>query len=172
MKEITTARLSLSAFLHEDAPFIIELLNSPGWLRFIGDRQVKSTVDAIAYLDNGPLKSYQEHGFGIMRVALRATGEPIGMCGLLKREDLDTPDIGFAFFSRYEGQGFAHEAASSVIQHARTELGLTRLSAIVQPDNTRSVTLLKKLGFQFEKAILFGPKREALDLYRLPSLRP
>lgn len=172
MDTLGTARLSLAPFGHADAAFIVALLNSPGWLQFIGDRHVRSTEDAIAYLDNGPLKSYQQHGFGLMRVSLQDSGEPIGMCGLLKREELDTPDIGFAFFSRFEGQGFAHEAATAVIQHARDVLGLAELSAVVQSNNTRSVTLLQKLGFRFEKPILFGPKREALDLYRMSLPRP
>ncbi len=171
MYTLGTARLSLAPFGHADAAFIVALLNSPGWLQFIGDRNVRSTEDAIAYLDNGPLKSYQLHGFGLMRVSLLSSGEPIGMCGLLKREELDTPDIGFAFFNRFEGQGFAYEAATAVIQHARDVLGLAELSAVVQSNNTRSVTLLKKLGFQFAQSILFGVKREELDLYRLPLLR-
>jgi ribosomal-protein-alanine N-acetyltransferase len=159
-------RLRITPFTPADADFIVMLLNSPGWLQYIGDRHVHAAEDAIGYLEGGPMKSYRENGFGLMRVSLRETGQPIGMCGLLKRPDLDSPDIGFAFLPEFEGKGYASEAVSAVLDHARTVLRLPRLAAIVQADNERSIRLLKKHGFAFEKQIVYGPKQETLDLYR------
>lgn len=170
-KELVTSRLVLARFVHEDAAFIVTLLNSPGWLKYIGDRHVHTPTDAVAYLDQGPMKSYRENGFGLLRVSLRENGQPIGMCGLLKRPDLDTPDIGFAFLPDFEGKGYASEAVAAVLEHARTEWHLPRLSAIVQANNTRSITLLKKFGFALERQIIYGPKQELLDLYRLGNSR-
>lgn len=162
-----SARLLIAPFTPADADFIVTLLNSPGWLQYIGDRNVHSAKDAMRYLEEGPLKSYRENGFGLLRVSLKENGQPMGMCGLLKRPELDTPDVGFAFLPEFEGKGYASEAVSAVLDHARTVLRLPRLAAIVQPDNERSIRLLKKHGFVFEKQIIYGPKQEALDLYRL-----
>jgi ribosomal-protein-alanine N-acetyltransferase len=167
IQEVRTDRLLLGPFVHEDAAFIISLLNSPGWLKYIGDRHVHTPDDAVAYLNNGPLKSYRENGFGLLRVSLRESGKPIGMCGLLKREELDSPDLGFAFLPDFEGYGFASEAAAAVIDQVRTVLRLPRIAAIVQNDNLRSITLLKKNGFAFEKQVVLGPKQEVLDFYGL-----
>lgn len=167
MQVPTATRIALRPLTYEDAPFIITLLNSPGWLKYIGDRNVHSAEDALAYLDNGPLKSYRENGFGLLRVSLRDTGQPIGLCGLLQRPDLGAPDIGFAFLPDVEGRGLASEAVAAVLEEARGTLRLPTLYAIVQPDNKRSITLLKKFGFVFEKQIVYGPKQETLDRYKL-----
>lgn len=174
MKEpiFQTSRLTFSAFSRRDSGFILELLNSPGWLQFIGDRNVHTDQDAIAYLDNGPLASYREHGFGLWRVDLQKEGRPIGMCGLLKRPELDGPDLGFAFLPAYHRQGFGHEAAEGTIRFARNNLQLPELLAIVQPDNTASIGLLLKIGFAFDKMIMAGLKMEWLRLYRLPLSYP
>lgn len=163
----TTPRLTLNEFTHADAPFILELVNNAGWLRYIGDRNVHSIDDAIAYLDNGPLKSYAENGFGLWRVDLRNTGEPIGMCGLIKRPDLDGPDIGFAFLEEFQGQGYGSEASQATISLVRDRLRLPELLAIVQSDNEGSIALLKKNGFLYDKVVISGAKMEPLQLYRL-----
>lgn len=100
---LETERLRLCEFTIEDHAFVAELVNSPGWLKYIGERNVKTPDQARAYLENGPVKSYHEHGFGLWLVELLKTEEPIGMCGLLRRDQLEHPDIGFAFLPAFTG---------------------------------------------------------------------
>jgi RimJ/RimL family protein N-acetyltransferase len=146
-----TGRLALRRFTAADAAFVVELLNDASFLRSIGDKGVRTEADARRYLETGPLASYARHGFGLLRVGLRENDEPIGMCGLLKREWLADVDIGFAFVPRSWRRGYALEAASAVLAHARDGLGLQRVLAITSPDNEASIGLLGKLGFRFER---------------------
>ena len=149
---ITTPRLALRELAADDAAFILELLNEPSFLQNIGDRGVRTLDDARAYIESGPRASYARHGFGLYAVALRETGETAGICGLLKRDALEDPDVGFAFLPRFWSKGYAFESAAAVLQHARTVLGLKRILAITSPGNTASIELLGKLGFRFERA--------------------
>lgn len=166
---LVTNRLRIREFTLEDAPFIVQLLNTEGWLRYIGDRNVHNDDDARAYLKVGPLKSYEENGFGLWCVEGKESAHPIGMCGMLKRPELDTPDIGFAFLPEYNGQGFALEAVEATLAHAHEVLRLPLVSAIVQPDNARSIALLTKIGFTFSGAMMFPGKEEVLKVYQLRS---
>lgn len=147
-----------------DAPFIVELLNEPGWLRFIGDKGVHSIADAERYLRTGPLDQYARLGFGLYLIERQSDGAPIGACGLIKRDTLECPDIGFALLARVAGQGFAHEAAAAVLDHAK-QLGMTRLMAITTPDNERSQQLLSKLGMRFDRAIRVPSDDTLLHLF-------
>ena len=149
--DLRTPRLRLRELTAADAPFILALLNDPAWIRFIGDRGVRSIEDAEAYIDRGPRASYALHGFGLDIVTLTASGTPIGICGLLKRASLPEPDLGFAFLPGYRSQGYAFEAASAVRDFARGNLQLSSLIAIVHPANRASIRLLEKLGFVFER---------------------
>lgn len=160
-----TDRLRLRALTLEDVSFIIELLNTPGWLQYIGDRNVRTGEQAIAYLQNGPLKGYREHGFGLWRVETKADGTPIGMCGVMKREHLETPDIGFAFLPRYNGLGYAYEAAAASLSYAKETLGIGKVAAIVLPNNAPSIKLLEKLGLTFVRTFTFPDSQEELLLY-------
>ena len=144
---LTTPRLQLREFTLADAPFILELVNEPAYIRNIVNRNVRSVDDAENYLRAGPFASYVQYGFGLWHVALRATGEPIGKCGLLKRDWLPDPDIGYAILERHHGQGYAREAAEATLAYARTALGIDRLLATTDPDNDASIALLLKLGF-------------------------
>lgn len=148
--ELTTPRLQLQSLALDDAPFILRLLNEPGFLRHIGDKGVRDIEGARGYLREGPLASYAQHGFGLWRVDLAGTGTAIGMAGLLKREWLDEVDIGYALLPEYGGAGYALEAASAVMAHARRVLRVRRVLAIVNPDNAASIRLLEKLGFRGE----------------------
>jgi len=147
---IRTDRLELRQFCDDDAEFILELLNEPGFQRFIGDKGIRTLEDAREYLHQGPIASYAEHGFGILRVGHAASGEALGMCGLVWRPVFDDPDLGFAFLARHWEKGYAGEAARGVLAHARGVLGLRRVIAIADDDNLASVRLLEKLGFGFE----------------------
>lgn len=153
MKVLETDRLVLRRLTEADAPFILQLVNEPSWLQFIGDRGVRTLDDARTYIVNGPIAMYARVGFGLLLVELKTTGTPIGMCGLLKRDTLPDVDIGFAFIPAYWGQGYARESAAAVLAWGKTTLGLKRLVAIASPDNQRSIQLLEKLGFAFEKAL-------------------
>ena len=146
--DIRTGRLRLRRFTLDDADFIVQLVNDPDWLRNIGDRKVRTAADARAYLLRGPLALYERHGFGLYLVSLAETGERIGMCGLVKRDGLDDADIGFAFLPAWRGRGFAEEAARAVLAHAREDLGLGRIVAIVSPRNAPSIRLLEKIGMR------------------------
>jgi RimJ/RimL family protein N-acetyltransferase len=144
---IDTPRLTLRRLQDTDAVFVLELLNQPSFIQFIGDRNVRTLEQARGYIDNNPLRSYTAHGYGLLLTQLKADATPIGMCGLVKREYFPDPDIGFAFLPAFWSQGFALEAATAVIDYASATLGIRRLLAIVQPDNAASIKLLGKLGF-------------------------
>jgi RimJ/RimL family protein N-acetyltransferase len=144
---LQTARLELRHLERADAPFILGLLNEPSWLRHIGDKHVRTLGDAERYIEEGPITMYARLGFGLYLVESRHDGEPMGLCGLIKRETLDDVDLGFAFVPRCWGQGYAYEAAAAVISYARRSLGIGRIVAITSPDNDASGRLLRRLGF-------------------------
>src|ERR1700727_17187 len=134
---ISTSRLDLRELDFNDAEFILELLNEAGFIRFIGDKGVRTLADARDYIRHGPMDSYARNGFGLYAACLR-NGTPIGICGLVKRDGLDDPDVGFAFLSRYWSKGYAVESAAAVLKFAKTELALDRVVAITSLDNVTS----------------------------------
>lgn len=163
----TASRLQFEPFTEADAPFIVGLLNEPGFLRFIGDRGIRTEADAVGYLRHGPIAMYARHGFGLLRLTLRESGEAVGMCGLLQREGLDRPDLGFALLGAFEGRGLATEAGRAVVDHATAALGLPSLLAIVNPDNAASIRILTRLGFERpERRRLPGMSQDVLVLTR------
>jgi len=160
-----TDRLELRRLALDDAAFIDELLNEPDFRQFIGDKGVRSPAEARAYLRDGPLASYREHGFGLSRVGPRVGGEALGICGLVKRPCFEAPDFGFAFLRRHWSNGYAREAAVAVLDEARDELGLRRILAMVDQGNVSSVRLLEKLGFGFEKRVQMPGETTQVCLY-------
>jgi RimJ/RimL family protein N-acetyltransferase len=144
-----TDRLLLRHFETGDAAFALELLNEPAFIANIGDRGVRSLEDAVQWIENGPLANYARLGFGHYVIVLKATAEPIGMCGLRTRDGLDDPDLGYALLQRHWSRGYAGEAARAVVAYSRTALQLPRLTAICSPGNAQSVAVLEKLGFVF-----------------------
>ena len=165
MYVLETARLALRHFWADDAEFILRLLNEPSFLQFIGDRGVRTPDDARRYLVNGPVASYERHGFGLYLVELKEGRVPIGMCGLIKRESLADVDVGFAFLPEFWSKGYAFESASAVMAHARGALGLGRVVAIVSPDNAGSIRVLEKLGFVFERMIQLPGDEAEIKLF-------
>jgi ribosomal-protein-alanine N-acetyltransferase len=147
---LETERLTLRRLMTADAAFIFELVNEPSFIQNIGDRNVRTHDDAIRYIEQGPMASYEQHGFGLYRVELKDMQIPIGICGVLKRDTLEHPDIGFAFLPRFWRHGYAIESAAGVMGYARNVLGLGAIAAITSRDNGRSIKLLDKLGFQFQ----------------------
>ena len=162
---LETERLRLRKFIRDDAGFIITLLNTPGWIKNIGDRNVRSDQQAIRYLENGPLSSYQHNGFGLWMVEQKKDSTPVGMCGIIKRETLESPDIGFAFLPQFTGQGLAYEAAKASLQYALNTLKLPVISGITLPDNVTSIRLLEKIGLKLVKAFRLPGSQEELLLY-------
>ena len=165
MQVAETARLRIRWFDASDGAFIVELLNQPAWIRFIGDKGVRTHEDALRYLEHGPVAMYRQTGFGLYAVDLKETGERIGMCGLIRREALPDVDLGFAFLPSFWRNGYALEAAGAVVSYGRRVLKLRRIIAIASPDNDRSRKLLERLGFHFERAVTLPPNGEMLDLY-------
>jgi RimJ/RimL family protein N-acetyltransferase len=159
MLVLETERLNLRRFdVDSDAPFILTLLNEPSFLRYIGDKKVRNLDDARQYLLNGPIGSYAKNGFGLYLIELKDSQTAIGMCGLLKRDELPEPDIGFAFLPDFWNKGYAFEAADAVMKYARETLNLGRILAIVNPDNYASMKLLERLGLRFERMLDQGTK--------------
>lgn len=165
---IETDRLRLVKFTVDDAAFMLELLNTPSWIQYIGNRNVRTIQEAEQYIINGALKSYSQHGFGPYVIKLNTNGLSIGLCGLFKRDLLNDPDIGFAILPDFAGNRYGFEAASAVMTYARTVLGLTRIVGITLPSNQNSIRLLEKLGLRFEESIRFSPEGEETLLFGTP----
>ncbi len=162
---LATERLTLQALTLEDTDFILELVNSEGWIKNIGDKKIKSTTDATFYLQEGPLRSYARYGYGLSKVVLKGTNTTIGMCGIVNRETLDHPDIGFAFLPEFMAKGYAVEIASATLRHALSVWQLATVLAITLPSNLRSIRLLEKIGLTLQQEIRFPPANETLLLY-------
>ncbi len=145
-----------------DAETIFELLNTPKFLRYIGDRGVRSVEEARDFIENRYRQSYRDHGYGLYAVELK-DGTPIGMCGFVRRDTLPGPDIGFAFLPEFEGQGYGFESAAAMMEYGREVLGFGEVLAITSLDNHASGHLLEKLGFRFVEEISSGG--EKLRLY-------
>ena len=162
---LETDRLILRQFITDDSKFIVALLNSPGWIEFIGDRNIKTDGQAKNYLQSGPLKSYELNGFGLSLVELKDGNIPIGMCGIIKRVNLENPDIGFAYLPEFTGKGFAFEMANAIMDYAKDKLKLPVILAITVPNNKASIKLLEKIGMKFIKLFCFPDDNEELMLY-------
>ena len=166
MTVIETDRLVLRRLNVDDAQFILTLLNEPSFLRYIGDKKVRTLEDARQYILNGPGASYERHGFGLCLVELRDSHTPIGMCGLLKRQELPDPDIGFALLPDFWSKGFAFEAATAVLEDGRERLRIQQVLAITSLDNDASIKLLERLGFTFERVITLSTTGERVKLFK------
>ena len=160
-----TKRLIICKLELTDASFIVELLNDPDWIRYIGDRGVRTVDDACNYLTNGPMKSYEANGFGLFLVKLKDEGTPVGMCGLIKRVGLEDIDIGYAFLPQARGKGYAYESAAAVLEFGKNVIGLKRIVAITTPDNKNSIHLLEKLGLKFEKMVKITEDADETTLF-------
>jgi RimJ/RimL family protein N-acetyltransferase len=164
-----TKRLTIRPFALEDGDFIIRLLNQPSFIQSIGDKGVRNREQAAAYLHDGPLKAYREQGHGLYLVALRDSGQAIGMCGLIKRDCFQEVDLGYAFLPEFTGQGYAQESGRAVLEYGARVLGLRTVIAIVLPANQPSTTLLERLGFTRADTVTLPPPHspEPLALYRV-----
>lgn len=165
MKILETERLNLREIVETDDAFILDLLNQPSFIKHIGDRGVRNLEQARDFIKTRYRKSYADNGFGLYAVELRETGEPIGMCGFVKRDNLPDADIGFAFLPQFEKKGYAFESADAVMKYGREVLGLKRVLAITSQTNESSIKLLEKLGFNFEKLIKMPNDAQEINLF-------
>lgn len=169
MKVMETDRLLLRYQTQDDAAFVLQLVNDPQWLQYIGDRGVRTLEDARAYIANGAMRMYEQYGFGLFLVERKEDSTPLGICGLVKRDGLDDIDIGFAFLPAYRAQGYAYEAASAVMEYAVNKLGLARVVAITTQDNDASARLLQKIGLRFERLFQLPGDPDVLKLFSYDS---
>jgi RimJ/RimL family protein N-acetyltransferase len=166
VKIFTTERLLIRELDAEaDADFINRLLNSEKFIKYIGDRKVRSSEDAHDFIRDRYRKSYEDHGYGLYCVELIDGGTPVGMCGFVRRDTLPAPDIGFAFLPEFEGKGYGFESAEAMMSYGREQLGFSEVLAITTLDNDASGRLLEKTGFKFDKTIE-TPEGETLRLFR------
>ena len=166
---LETERLTLRHFTPDDAAFILRLLNEPSFLQNIGDKGVRTLEQAVGYLMEGPIKSYQTHGHGLSLVTLKDSLQPIGMCGLIKREQLQDIDLGYAFLPEYWTKGYAVESASCVLAFGHRVLGLKKVVAIVTPSNAGSIKVLERLGFSWTGFLQMLPDTSDVSLYEFHS---
>jgi RimJ/RimL family protein N-acetyltransferase len=158
---LKTERLEVREAAETDAAFVLELLNSPGFLENIGDRGVRTEAEAATYVRERMIEGYRALGFG-MWLVVQHDGRPVGMAGLVKRDGLDVPDVGYAFIADAWGRGYAQEAAAAVVAHAQSALGIPKLAAITSPENFASMAVLRKIGFSMQGMItLPGAERES-----------
>jgi RimJ/RimL family protein N-acetyltransferase len=172
---LITPRLELHGFDEQvDASVVLRLLNEPSFIEFIGDRGVRTLEDARRYLREGPIASCRTHGHGLLRVSLRVDGTVIGMCGLVKRDTLPIPDLGFALLPEHWGKGYVQEASRSVLEHGRSALGLTEVLAITSTHNQRSMATLRTLGMTLEDTRALAADAAPVNVFRLrlPAAAP
>jgi len=153
MNVLATERLILRRVTTDDAEVILELLNEPAFIRYVADREVRTTAQAAEFIVAKMLPSYVEFGFGFYLVELKESRVPVGICGLIKRDTLDDVDLGFSILHRFWRNGYAYEAAHAVMDYGKSVLGLPRIVAVTARDNESSTKLLEKLGLRFEKMI-------------------
>lgn len=165
MRVLITPRLALDELTDADANFLVALLNDPDFLRFIGDRGVRTETQALRYLADGPCASYRRVGFGLWLVRRLDDDERLGISGLLKRDTLDDVDLGFAFLPQFRGQGYARESGAAVLAHARDVLGIARVVAIASRDNHASARVLEAVGLRFERLVRLGVESPEVALF-------
>ena len=162
-----TERLLLKPMSKEDAPFLLELLNSPKWIKYVGDRNVHSIEEAASYIKIKMTPQLKRLGFSNYTVIRKTDHAKLGSCGLYDREGLEGVDIGFAFLPQYEKMGYAFESANKIKELAFSQFNLKQISAITTKENKDSQKLLKKLGLKYMKIINIPDDDEDLLLYEL-----
>jgi len=165
MNILETEHLLLRTLNTDDAEFYLRLVNEPTWLQYIGNRGVTTLEHARIAIEQGPMQMMRQFGHCLYLVVLKQSGESIGICGLLKRDGLEDADLGFAFLPEYVGQGYAFESASAVLQYAFSALSMARVVAIVMPENVRSISVIERLGMQFERMIALDSEKPPVRLY-------
>lgn len=162
---LETERLRMRQLTEDDAGFVHELVNEPEFLQHIGDKRVRSLDDAREFIRCGPWTNQPKRGHGQFVVEDKATGSPVGICGLLYRDRLDVTDVGFAILSAHRGRGYATEAAAAVLEYGRENLGLQGIVALTSERNTASIRVLEKLGMSFVTIVTMSDDDPGTALY-------
>lgn len=162
---ISSNRLHLSEFSLKDASFFFELVNDPDWIKYIGDRNIKTISDSEDYLKDKIIPSYKQFGFGFYVVRLKESNLPIGMCGLIKRDWMSYVEIGYAFLNKHRSKGYAIEASIATKKYAKEEIGISKIAALTDVDNEKSGNLLNRLGLEFERLISYPGEQKKCKLY-------
>jgi RimJ/RimL family protein N-acetyltransferase len=165
MKILETERLILREIVETDDAFVLDLLNQPSFIKYIGNRNVHDLEQSRDFIETRYRKSYADNGFGLYAVELKETNETIGMCGFVKRDGLPDADIGFAFLPQFEKKGYALESAEAAMRYGREVLKLGRVLAITSQNNESSMKLLNKLGFKFDKLINLPNDSEEINMF-------
>lgn len=164
---LETERLRIRHLTEQDATFALKLYTTDPFLRFVGDKSLKTVDDARQYLLDGPISMYQSHGIGLSLVEIKECGTPVGICGLIKRDTLDDIDIGYGFLPEYFNQGYGYESAKAMMDFGRNELKINKIVAITTSDNDSSIRLIKRLGLNFVCNIEEPEGEPALGLYEI-----
>jgi [ribosomal protein S5]-alanine N-acetyltransferase len=164
---IETERLRIRALTIIDAGFMMQLMNTPSWIKNIGNRNVNDPTTASNYIANNIINSYHINGFGLFLVVVKKDNQSAGICGIVKREGLTIPDLGFAMLPKYEGKGIATEASKAVVQYAKETLQLSQLAGITKPDNIASIRVLEKVGMEFKEKIQLPQDANMFSLYTM-----
>jgi len=168
-KTYETKRLFLKPTTAEDATFFLKLYNTPDWLKYIGDRNIKTAEEAATFIQQKIAPQFQRLGYSNYTVIRKSDGIKIGSCGLYDRAGLESVDLGFAFLPEYYKQGFGYESAEKVKELAFQNFNLAKLQAITVSYNLASVNLLKKLGFHFLKNMYLPDDPEEVMLFELDN---
>ena len=160
-----TERLRLRPVTVDDTALMLAVWNDPAFIENVADRQIRTVEQAREAIENGAQKLFEDYGYGPYCMSLKSDGSMIGICGLFRRENLEDPDIGFGVLPDFCGKGYAGEAAVAVVDYARSELRIDRITAIVSPTNVPSISLIEKLGLSFVRMITMPGDDEAICLY-------
>ena len=160
---LKSSRLSIEPLASGDKEFIFELLNTEGWIRFIGDRNITSVSDAAAYIK----KIVENPATLYWVVKLAEEKAPVGIVTFIKRNYLEHHDIGFAFLPQFANRGYAYEAATAVLNNIVQSKKFSAIKATTVADNSNSIKLLKKLGLRFENEIEVD--KEKLQVYGIAT---
>jgi len=153
MRILKTNRLEIRQVGVGDTNFFFRLLNNPNWLEHIGDRGIQSAEDTLRYIEDHLINFYRENDYGLFKMMLRNSKVPIRICGFVKRDYLESADIGFAVLPDYARQGYTLEASEALMNYGRTVLKLNPILAITTSTNQASRALLNKLGLRAIKTI-------------------
>jgi len=165
MKNYETERLILKPADLEDADFFLKLYNLPSFIKFIGDKKLRTKEDAEQYITTRFLPQIEKLGFGNYVIIHKELNEKIGAVGIFVREGIDVPDIGFSFFPDFEGKGYAYESAVNLMEIIKTDFGVEKLSAMTSDENISSQKLIERLGLQFKRYVIFPDDNEELRYY-------
>jgi len=143
---LETARLRLRLFTPDDVQVMFELNSDPEVIKYAEATPTRNLKEARERLEQGPLADYEKYGYGRFAVELKETGKVIGFCGIKYIPEIELPEVGYRYLKAYWGRGIGTEAARVCVDFARDDLKISKLIALIIPENTASIRLSEKLG--------------------------